>query len=317
MLDLAIQGAILFSSLAVLAWASHFTIKSVENLMELTGLSEASAGFVILSVLTTLPEITVAAFALYQGVPGISIGDILGSHVFNIGIVVGILAVLGSLKACCTETLLELVDILFLASIIPLLLILSRITVTIPMVGSPIVGIMLLGVFIFSVYRMAKKRSPASEDHGKAPNQLRNRNRTLLYIVLGAAIIIITARLTVYSAIEIVYSLGILPILLGARLVAIGTSLPELAFGLTAAKRGRVRLALGDAIGANLTTITLVLGLVFLLSPLNIDITAFAEILLFVLATNIVLWRYLTRGGVSQLGGIILIIIYILFQAVL
>jgi cation:H+ antiporter len=317
MLDLAIQGAILFSSLAALAWASHFTIKSVENLMELTGLSEASAGFVILSVLTTLPEITVAAFALYQGVPGISIGDILGSHVFNIGIVVGILAVLGSLKACCTETLLELVDILFLASIIPLLLILSRITVTIPMVGSPVVGIMLLGVFIFSVYRMAKKRSPASEDHGKAPNQLRNRNRTLLYIVLGAAIIIITARLTVSSAIEIVYSLGILPILLGARLVAIGTSLPELAFGLTAAKRGRVRLALGDAIGANLTTITLVLGLVFLLSPLNIDITAFAEILLFVLATNIVLWRYLTRGGVSQLGGIILIIIYILFQAVL
>jgi cation:H+ antiporter len=97
--------------------------------------------------------------------------------------------------------------------------------------------------------------------------------------------------------------------------VAVGTSLPELAFGLTAAKRGRVHLALGDAIGANLTTITLVLGFVLLLSPFAVDIAAFTEILLFVLATNLILWRYLTRGGISQIGGIIFILIYVLFQA--
>ena len=72
-----------------------------------------------------------------------------------------------------------------------------------------------------------------------------------------------------------------------------------------------------DAVGANLTTITLVLGAVLLTSPFAVNLTAFTEILLFVLATNIVLWRYLTRGGVSRLGGIILIIIYVLFQATL
>jgi Ca2+/Na+ antiporter len=92
--------------------------------------------------------------------------------------------------------------------------------------------------------------------------------------------------------------------------------LPELAFGLTAVRRGRVHLALGDAIGANLTTTTLVLGLVFLLSPFQVNLTAFAEILLFVLASNLILWRYLTKGGVSQVGGIVLIMIYVLFQAV-
>jgi len=315
MIELAIQGVILAISLAVLAWASQSTIKSIEDIMELTGLSEISTGFIILSVMTTLPEMTVAAFAVYQGVPGISLGDILGSHIFNIAMVIGILAVLGSLKTCCTDLLMELVDILFLAAIIPLLFVISRITVISPSIGSPIVGIALLGFFVFSIYRMAKKRSPASEDPGKTPIQRKSRRKIMIWVIAGAAIVVLTSRFTVSSASEIAYLLGIAPVLIGARIVAVGTSLPELAFGLAAIKRGRVNLALGDAIGANLTTITLVLGFVLLLSPFTVDIAAFAEILLFVLATNLILWRYLTRGGVSQVGGIILIMVYVLFQA--
>jgi len=321
LIELATQSVILAASLAIMAWASQFTIRQIEDFMEFTGLSEVSAGFILLSVMTTLPEITVAGFAVYQGAPGISVGDILGSHVFNIGMVIGLLAVLGSLKACCTDLLVELVDILFLASIIPLLLIILRLTVTgplvgSPLVGSPLVGITLLGVFVYSIYRMSKRRSPASEDPLRRTTLRKSRNRMIMWIILGATIIFVTARFVVSSAIDITYFLGVPPILVGARIVAIGTSLPELAFGLAAARRGRVHLALGDAIGANLTTITLVLGFVFLLTPFApLDITAFAEILLFVLATNLILWRYLTKGGVSQIGGIILIIIYVLFQA--
>ncbi len=152
MIEIGVQALILTLSLAVLAWASYFTIKSIEDFMELTGLSEVSAGFIILSVMTTLPEITVASFAVYQGTPGISIGDILGSHVFNIGVVVGILAVLGSLKACRTDLLLDLVDILSLASIIPLLLVTLKITATASPAASPLVGIALIGVFVFNLY---------------------------------------------------------------------------------------------------------------------------------------------------------------------
>ena len=315
--SIIVQLLILAVSLVVLAWASHFTIKSIEGLIELTGFSEASAGFVILSVVTTLPEITVAGFAVYEGVAGISIGDILGSHIFNIGIVIGVLAVLGSLKACCTDLLVELVDLWFLASIIPLFLVISRVTVAVPVVGGQLVGVALLGVFVFSLYRMARRRSPAAADVVERQVRGKSRGRMVLWIVVGAVMVVLASRFVISSASEIVFSLGVLPVLLGAKVVAVGTSLPELAFGLTAVKRGRVHLALGDAIGANLTTITLVLGFVFLLSPFAVDVTAFAEILLFVLATNIVLWRYLVKGGVSQFGGIVLILVYVLFQAVL
>ncbi|MEM3616809.1 MAG: sodium/calcium exchanger protein, partial [Candidatus Bathyarchaeia archaeon] len=123
MVEIIIQALALFASLAVLATASFFAIKHIEDFMEIIRLSEVAAGFVILAIMTCMPEITVAVFSVQHGTAGISIGDILGSHLFNIGVVVGLLATFGSLKKCRTEALVELIDLLFLASIIPLLLV--------------------------------------------------------------------------------------------------------------------------------------------------------------------------------------------------
>lgn len=126
MIEFIVQPVILAISLILLAVASHFTIGSVEKIIEVTGLSEASAGFIVLAVLTSTPEIIVALFSVLQGEPGISIGDILGSNVFNIAAVLGILGMLGYLKTCCTELLLGLTDMLLLTSLIPLLLVISH-----------------------------------------------------------------------------------------------------------------------------------------------------------------------------------------------
>jgi len=90
--EIIIQLLILVGSLVVLAFSSHFTIKAIEKLIELTGLSEMSAGFILLATLTSVPEIIVALFAVLQGEPGLSVGDILGSNVFNIGFVLGVTA---------------------------------------------------------------------------------------------------------------------------------------------------------------------------------------------------------------------------------
>jgi len=312
MIELIIPALMLFVSLAVLAAASFFAIKYIEDFMEITRLSEVSAGFVILAIMTCMPELTVAIFAIQHGTAGISIGDILGSHIFNIGIVVGLLAAFGSLKNCSTVSLVELIDLLFIASLIPLLLVAFK-------VASPIVGLLLIGVFVFSFYRMSRKRRPPTSDDIEEKRSIR-RHRTfaiLAVILVATAIVVLMARFTIISASEIVKLAGVSQPEIGAKIVAVGTSLPELAFGLVAMKRGRVHLALGDAIGANLTTVTLVLGLVLTASPFMIEQIIFAQILVFVLITNLILWRYLTRGGVTQLGGIILIITYVLFQAIL
>lgn len=322
MLELAISAIILVVSLGILAKASHFTIKSTEDVMELTGLSEVSIGFAILALITCMPELTVAGFAVYEGVPGISIGDILGSHVFNIGVVLGILAVLGSLRKCHTEHIIEVVDLLFLASVIPLFLVILRVAAPVQGEGLlsydflfRLVGVMLLGVFAFSIYRIIRKKSPVTADQNGKTHNRKNRKTIIAKTLIGAALVVIASRFVVSSASGLAYLLGG-PIAIGAKVVAIGTSLPELMFCLAAAKQRRIHLALGDAIGANLTTITLVLGIVLLTSPYAFNVTIFTELLFFVLVTNLILWRYLTRGGVSQIGGIVLILVYVLFQAI-
>ena len=310
MIELIIQLLILAGSLAVLASASHFTIKAIEKLIELTGLSEVSAGFAILAVMTSTPEIVVAFFSVLQGTPGISVGDIIGSNVFNIGAVLGILGMLGYLKTCCTDLLVELTDILFITSLIPLVLVIFEVV-------SPIVGIILLGTFVASTYFMTRKKMPVVEADkpSKAPKE--GIKMAIVKLLLGFVGVVVASRLVVESGLNIAISFGVPPILIGAKVVSIGTSLPELTLDLAAVRRGRVHLAIGDIIGSNLTNLTLVLGLVLLTSPFAVDMVIFTEILPFMLITTIVFWRFLTKGGVSQIGGVVLIMTYILFQAII
>jgi len=310
MIELVGQILILAVSLITLALFSHFTISSIERLIELTGLSEASAGFVVLAVMTSTPEIIVALFSVSQGAPGLSIGDIVGSNVFNMGVVLGSLGMLGYLKTCCTDLLVELTDILFVISLIPLLLVIFK-------VASPIIGIMLLGTFVLAVYFMSKRKTPRVAGNKSVLAEKRSKKMVVAKLILSMSLVIISAQLVVLSGLNIAFSLGVPPILIGAKIVAIGTSLPELTLDLIAVKRGRVHLAIGGIVGSNLTNLTLVLGLVLVSSPFAVDMTILTEILPFLLITTIVFWRFLTKGGVSQIGGIVLLMVYILFQAII
>ncbi len=318
MIELIVQLLTIAISLAVLASASHFTIKSIEKIIALTGLSEASAGFVILAVMTSTPEIIVALFSVLQGASGISIGDILGSNIFNVGAVLGILGMLGYLRTCCTDLLTELTDILFLTSLIPLLLVIFNYPPLRSFIAiNPIIGAILLGTFVINMYLIAKKRTPIVSTNKSKTKGKENTKIILAKLILSFAGVVIAARFAVSSGLNLAVLLGAPPILIGAKVLAIGTSLPELTVDFAAVRRGRVQLAIGGIIGSNLTNLTLVLGIVLLASPFAVDMTIFTELLPFLLITTIIFWRFLTRGGISQVGGIILMMTYILFQAII
>jgi cation:H+ antiporter len=309
MADLVVQALVLAGSLGVLALAGQFMIRAVEQLIELTGLSEASVGFAILSVITSMPEMTVAVFSILEGVPGVTIGDILGSNVANIGLVVALMAIIGPLETCCTDLLLEMVDILFLSSLIPLLLI---------SLGSlsSYVGLLLLAVFVFSLYRMTKGVHPVlvDEEEPLPPPPTTGKAVVVGKILVGVVAITLAARFAVSSVSDLTVLLGIPAILLGAKVVAVGTSLPEIVISVSAVRKGRPRLAMGNAIGSNLTNLTLILGTVLLLAPFAVDLVVFTETLPFLLGTTLLLWRFLTKGGISKVGGVVLLASYVLFQ---
>jgi len=298
--------------MAALALVSRYVIKFVEDLIEITGLSETSAGFALLSVITSTPELVIAVFAVISGTPQLSVGDLLGSNVFNIGIVVGVLMVATGFLKECPEALHEVADILLLSSIIPLLLVIF---------GTPtaMVSFGLLAVFVFSVYRETKASGlgPTQVHDDSAEGSSLSRSWTLFKVFLGTIVVVIAARFTVSSALEVSAALGIDEILVGALVVAFGTSLPELSLSLVAVRKGRIRLAMANAIGSNLTNLTLILGVVFasaLVFPFSVAIEEFLEIISFVLITSIIVWHYMIRGGDCRRTGVALILTYVAFQ---
>lgn len=313
--DLAIALLTLGVSMAVLAYASRYVILAVENFMLFTRLSETSVGFALLSVITSTPELLVAVFAISAGAPSLSIGDLLGSNIFNIGIVVGILMVTAGFLKECPEGLDEIADFLLLSSIIPLVLVVVKLP-------TGFIGLGLLLIFALSVYREIKSPAvstpiPMSEDSPRTTEKTTKRLLIVLKILMGTLVVLVAARFTVSSALEITAVLGIPQIFIGALVVAFGTSLPELGLSIMAVKRGRMRLASANAIGSNLTNLTLILGLVFLssfFSPFSVGITSFFEIISFVLITSLIIWYHMIKGGDCRLVGIALISTYVIFQ---
>ena len=207
-----------------------------------------------------------------------------------------------------------MVDVLFFSSAIPILLVIPFLSASLQTVR-PLIGMILIGVFIFSICIVAKTRRAPLTDMQRAEIRRKSMKVVLARVVAGISVVILAAKFTVWSASTIAAVLGIPPILIGAKIVAIGTSLPELALDVTAVRRGRIHLAIGDVIGSNLSNIALVLGIVLLVSPLTVNLTILTEILPFLLIITLLLWRFLTKGGIPKWGGILLIMVYILFQA--
>lgn len=303
---------ILFLSLAFLVKFSHLVIDSSVKIARITRLGELVIGFIFLSIATNVPEMGVAFSAITTGDIGITIGNILGSNVANIALVIGIISLLTTIKIT-KGVLKDIPTILFLSSVIPLSLI-SFLT------PSRLIGLILVFTFVgFCYYSVKKKITPKKiipKEHLTFFQQLMLPFRfykTIGVICLGLLGVLISARFVVYSSSNIAKILGIVESVIGATIISIGTTLPELSIAISATKKGHVNLALGDVIGSCLTKITLVLGLVLIFSQFVVNISVFSTLVMFVLLSNILIWFFLERGILGRKEGILLLILYFVF----
>ena len=130
------------------------------------------------------------------------------------------------------------------------------------MIPQMVIGEILLAAFSINTYLIFKNRTPSVREGKRTRSGRGNLAKVVTILVFSLAGLIVAARLIAYSGINIAISLGISDLLIGAKVVAIGTSLPELVIGFIAARRGNVQLAIGNVVGSNLTNLTLVLGLI-------------------------------------------------------
>ncbi|MEJ2272284.1 MAG: hypothetical protein P8X91_07375 [Candidatus Bathyarchaeota archaeon] len=305
---------ILIISLVILIRSSSLTIINSVNLASVTGLGKTKVGFILVAFSTSLPELFVAMFAIIDpNAVGISVGNILGSNIINICLILGLGFLIMAIKypesagfftKMAREEVGDLNFGIFVASIVPLILLYVGDT-------SQIVGFLLTILFIYYMYNLTKKRETVEQI-----SDIAEKSKRRIYIInslIGISGVVASAYFIIESASFIAIIAGVPPVIVGATVVALGTSFPELVTSVGSVNKGFIDLALGNVIGSCFINITLILGLTLLLTPLNINISAFSDLIIFSLISNLVFGYMLQNSKIRKREGITLLGIYLIF----
>ncbi len=309
------EAALLLVSLIVLAKSSDLVTDKAVTLSQYFRVSQMAIGFLLIAGATSLPELSVSVIASALGQGAISAGNVFGSNIADVFLVLGACAFLYSLRLKRQDAV-EIGGVVLVTTIITLYFIYSAFVL-----GSPVIarweGLVLLLAFagyIFYVLREKEFAKNSTEDVTK-----KEALNAFVLFFAGIGLVLISSSVAVDSAVKISDLLGISKTFLGATIIAIGTSLPELSVELAAVRKKRYALAVGDAIGSTITNITLVLGVAATLAPISILAPAsLLTVLIFsILANVLLLYLVLTRKRIGKLTGVLFLLLYVLFLLVL
>jgi len=249
--------------IALLVWSADKFVAGAASLARNLGMSPLLIGLTVVAFGTSAPEILVSITAASLDEPGIAMGNAIGSNIANIGLVMGITALIAPMPVHASLTRKEL-PLLGLVTLLAGALLLDK------NLGR-IDGLILLACLVLTLYLLAKIKPAASdkalivEEEQELP-QLTTRT-AIFWFSLGLLILILSSRLLVWAATEIALALGVSDLIIGLTIVAIGTSLPELAASVMSALRKHHDIAIGNVIGSNLFNLLAVMSLPGVISP--------------------------------------------------
>jgi len=299
-----VEAIIFIIAIAVLIKASKWVIDSSIAISEYTGISQLAIGFILIAFSVSIPDFVVSVTAtLIQKTP-MAIGDILGSSIANICLVLGVVTLVRKVRVERMHTL-ESAELLLLISIVPAV-ILSK-----GVVG-PLEGVILLVVFAMYCFFIFRDKFSMNIKDGIKRKEWRN---VIFFFIIGVILVIISAHYVVTSAAVIAVFFGISEAVIGLTLISFGTTLPELALDFTAIRRGQCALAIGDILGSTVINLTLILGTVLLLSPTGgLALMSYTIPLAFIIIANSLLFYSLVKKeGIGHREGLLFIILYIIF----
>lgn len=305
--------AVIFG-LLVLIWSADRFVSGAASTAYRLGMSSLLVGMIIVGFGTSAPEIVVSALASYQGNPGLALGNAIGSNISNIALILGITAMVSPILVHSNIVKRELP---ILGAVTLFLVFLLRNGLLTRMDGILLIVVFSL-VMGWSIYTATHRGNDALES--EFDSQLNQPEMTLkngiFWLVVGMLLLIVSSRLLVWGAVEIAVALGVSDLIVGLTVVAVGTSLPELASSIAATRKGEHDIALGNVIGSNLFNTLGVIGLAGVIHPLAVDKAIYYRDLPIMGGLTLILFfsciRY--RGGqgkITRWEGIALTMMYI------
>lgn len=306
-------GAVI-AGLILLVWSADKFVEGAAATAKHLGMPTLLIGMVIIGFGTSAPELAVSAMAASDGNSGLALGNGYGSNITNIALIVGLTAIIAPIAVHSQVIRKEL----------PLLVVLTLIAGAQLIDGelSRLDGWVLLGVFAavmgWSIYQGIRgKGDPLGGDAESEivahPTPLKT---AVIWLVVGLILLIVSSRLLVWGAVAIAQSLGVSDLIIGLTIVAIGTSLPELASAIAAVKKNEHDLILGNILGSGIFNTLAVVGLAAAIQPLSVDpevlyrdwtLMLGLTLALLVMGFGLTGWRKLISRG----DGVLLLAVYI------
>lgn len=307
--------------LVFLVWSADRFVEGSAAAARHFGMSPLLIGMVIVGFGTSAPEMVVSAFAALQGNPGIALGNAYGSNIANIGLILGLTSLISPIAVHSQVLRKEL----------PLLTAVTALSAWQIWDGriSRIESLALLAVFAglmgWTVRQGLRAKADALGSEMEHELEVRSMplNRAVFRLVSGLVLLIASSRLLVWGAVEIALGFGVSDLIIGLTIIAVGTSLPELASSLLALRKGEHDIALGNVLGSNMFNTLAVVGIAGSIEPMNVGPEVFYRdyLVMVALTVSLFLFGYGFRGSglgrINRFEGAVLLTGYIGYNACL
>ena len=275
----------------------------------------AIIGLTIVAMGTSLPETAVSVVAAIQHKNTLAISNVVGSNIFNMMVVIGFCAIMTPVAVQKATLKRDFPYSVFAAL---LLMILGGVGMKQGRFDSA-VFLVFFAIFIGTMIRMALKAGKegghlqSEETEAAEAQKVMSMPKSLLFLVVGVAGIVIGGDVVVDSASNIALKIGMSQTLVGLTIVSIGTSLPELVTSVVAARKNEVDMALGNAIGSNIFNILFVLGLAGVISPMPFLMENIIDIMILIVL-SLLIWGFAwTKEKISRKEGIVMLVLYVVY----
>lgn len=310
-------GGIMISFLYIVAGliglvvGGDLLVRGAVDLARRMGVSALVIGITLVGFGTSTPELVTSLQAAYLGSPGIAIGNVVGSNIANILLILGIAAAIAPVLVSRKSFVRD--GSVLLASTLACLAIVLHGRLD-PLFGT----LLILALITYVVMAIWQERAvPVADDDMTAePGEVPSGSawKDSLLLVAGLGLTIFGARFLVIGAIDAATLLGVTETVIGLTIVAVGTSLPELVTTLAAARRGQSDLAFGNIVGSNIFNVLFILGSTALIRPVEVPVMiARYDIWVLILATAALLASVILRGRVGRIEGAAMLLAYIAY----
>jgi cation:H+ antiporter len=305
--------AVVVTGLLGLVWSANRFVEGAAAIAQRLGMAPLLIGMTIVSVGTSAPEILVSLMSALEGSGGIAVGNAFGSNIANVGLVLGVTLLISPITVGRTTAVIDL-PLLMVTAIACIALLADR---ELSLFDSSI----LIGSLILFLLRMAQhtQHPDINDEAPEIPDY--SMAKAWLVFLVGLIALIAASRALVWAAVNIASSLGISELLIGLTIVAVGTSLPELAASAISAARGHADIAIGAVVGSNMFNLLVVLAIPGFFGTLPLDEEAVTRDLPAVFITTAALiiatgigWNQSThRAHLGRLAGGVFLLLYVLY----